>query len=74
MTRIIEYTGEKEAVISLLQELQKHLVSIDDERVQIMTAQYGKNYFSYLQKLMSQNNGIMYLALEGKTIIGLIAG
>lgn len=74
MARIIEYTGEKEAVISLLQELQEHLVSIDDERVQIMTTQYGKNYFSYLQKLMSQNNGIMYLALKDKTIVGLIAG
>lgn len=36
MPEIVRYKDEREQVIGLLTELQKHLVSVDHENVQIM--------------------------------------
>lgn len=72
--RIVRYTNERNAVIALLEELQEHLVSVDVEKVQILADQYGEEYFCYLQQLLADNSGVMYLALADDSVVGMIAG
>ena len=71
--RIFRYTNERDAVIALLEELQEHLVSVDVEKVQIMTDQYGEEYFCYLQQLLTDNSGVVYLASVDDSVVGMIA-
>lgn len=72
--KIVPYTDEKEPIIALLEELQEHLVYVDAEKVQIMSDQYGEEYFCYLQQLLTDNGGVMYLAMSDDSVVGMIAG
>lgn len=74
MPEIVRYTDEREQVIGLLIELQKHLVSVDHEKVQIMNDSYGEEYFAFMFRLVTDNDGVIYLAKEENAIVGLIAG
>ncbi len=71
---IVPYSNEKQQVIKLLVELQEHLVSVDEERVQTIYDEYGEEYFNYLYGLVKTNDGIMLLAVSGNEVIGFIAG
>lgn len=72
--KIITYSNEKQQVVKLLIELQEHLVSVDDEKVQTIDDAYGEKYFSYLQGLVKKNDGIILLAVSGNEVNGFIAG
>lgn len=74
MSEIVRYTDEREQVISLLIELQNHLVSVDHEKVQIMNDSYGEEYFAFMFRLVTDNDGVIYLAKERNEVVGMIAG
>lgn len=65
---------DKEEVITLLVQLQEHLVAVDDENVQMLTDRYRKEYLDYLFDELRDNNGILLVAENATTIIGLVAG
>jgi len=65
---------DKGEVITLLVQLQEHLVAVDDENVQMLTDRYRKEYLNYLFDELRDNNGILLVAENATTIIGLVAG
>ena len=72
---IREYaTKDKAEVITLLVQLQEHLVSVDDEKVQTLTERYRIEYLDYLLDELRKNNGVLLVAENATTVIGLIAG
>lgn len=71
---IIPYSNEKQQVVNLLIELQEYLVSVDDEKVQTIDDEYGEKYFTYLQGLVKNHDGIILLAVSGSEVVGFIAG
>ena len=72
---IREYpTKDKADVITLLVHLQEHLVSVDDEKVQTLTERYRIEYLDYLLDELRNNNGVLFVAENATTVIGLIAG
>ena len=71
---IVPYSNEKQQVVNLLVELQEYLASVDDERVQTIEDEYGEKYFTYLQGLVKNHDGIILLAVSGSEVYGLIAG
>lgn len=72
---IREYAPKDRAeVIALLVQLQEHLVTVDDEKVQILTDRYRKEYIDYLFDELRENNGVLLVAENAATIIGLVAG
>lgn len=72
---ITEYCAryEKESRV-LLYQLQEHLVNIDDEHVQIHTANYGEAYLSFLLRNIQNHHGTIMLAIKKPNVIGLVAG
>lgn len=72
--KIVPYSDEKQQVVSLLVELQEHLVSVDGENVQTIDDEYGEKYFAYLQRLVKNNDGIILLAVSDGEVDGFIAG
>jgi len=58
----------------LLVQLQEHLVAVDDENVQMLTDRYRNEYLDYLFDELRENNGILLIAQNDVTIIGLVAG
>ena len=72
---IREYAPKDKAeVITLLVQLQEHLVSVDDEKVQTLTERYRIEYLDYLLDELRKNNGVLLVAENATTVIGLIAG
>ena len=72
---IREYAPKDKAeVITLLVQLQEHLVAVDDENVQMLTERYRNEYLDYLFDELRENNGILLIAQNDVTIIGLVAG
>lgn len=72
---IREYAPKDKAeVITLLVQLQEHLVAVDDENVQMLTDRYRNEYLDYLFDELRENNGILLIAQNDVTIIGLVAG
>ena len=72
---IREYAPEdKSQVIMLLVQLQEHLVTVDDEQVQILTDRYPKEYRNYLLDELKENHGVLFVLENATEIIGLVAG
>ena len=72
---IREYAPEdKSQVIMLLVQLQEHLVTVDDEQVQILTDRYPKEYLNYLLDELRENHGVLFVLENATEIIGLVAG
>lgn len=65
---------DKAEVITLLVQLQEHLVSVDDENVQVLTDRYRIEYLDFLIDELRDNNGILLVSKNDSTIIGLVAG
>ena len=74
MISIVRFSSQKEQVIRLLIELQEHLVSADNENVQVLLKDYGEKYYHHVMNLLEENEGVAFLALEGKDIVGMVAG
>lgn len=58
----------------LLVQLQEHLVTVDDEQVQILTDRYPKEYLNYLLDELRENHGVLFVLENATEIIGLVAG
>lgn len=72
---IIEFEEKyRNQVTHLLVELQSYLAEIDDEKVQIVNAEFRNNYLDYVLDTVKFDNGKIYLAVENNEPIGLIAG
>lgn len=72
---IIEYNPKYDNQIKdLLVELQNYLVDIDDWHTQIMKPEYRESYFKMDMDKVKNQNGKIYLAIENKSVIGLIIG
>jgi ribosomal protein S18 acetylase RimI-like enzyme len=73
--QIREYkSSDKNTVITLLEELQDYLVSIDQKKRLIRAAEFGEVVWNDDLKDVKENDGIIYLAEEDKQSIGFIAG
>lgn len=72
---IIEYNEKyKEAVKDLLVELQEYIVSIDQEKYNIITKEYRDKYFNKTIEDINKYEGKMYLYKDNDKIIRLIVG
>ena len=75
MIAVVEYDeAYRMPCVDLLVELQEHLVSVDNENIQVLTENYYKNYMDYVLLLSREHHGQMYIALQNNVIVGLIAG
>lgn len=73
--KIIEYQEKyRESVCFLFVQLQRHLVDVDPEKVQMLHETYCNEYCDYVLQLLKQHSGKMYLAAENGMIVGLVAG
>ena len=72
---IIEYSEKyKQEVINLLIELQQHLADIDVEGYNILTENYGEQYFEKVLNEVILFQGKMFLYNHNDKILGLVAG
>ena len=73
--KITEYSEKySEEVKKLLIELQEHIADLDKEKYNILTDQFGEQYFEKTIKEVQEHNGKILLAQEDDKITGLIAG
>jgi len=72
---IIEYNKNySENVKDLLVELQEFIVSIDKEKLNIITPEFREIYFKMTMDEVEDNEGKIFVAKENDKIIGFIAG
>lgn len=72
---IIEYSKVyDEQIKDLLVQLQEYLVKIDNWNTQVLYEDYKEKYFRIDMDKVEQQEGKIYLAKEGKIIVGLIIG
>lgn len=73
--RIIEYEEQyREAAQDLLVELEDHLVSLDQDHLEQVGADYREKMLQYDLADAKASDGMAYLAIEGDRVIGLIIG
>lgn len=61
-------------VVSLLDELQAHIVALDPYQIQSFGEKYQSEYFSYVEQAVAQAGGKMLVALLHDTVVGFVAG
>lgn len=72
---IIEYDSKyDEEVKNLLVELQEYIVSIDEEKYNVITLEYRDQYFNETFDKINMNQGKILLAKDNNKIIGLVIG
>lgn len=72
---IIDYSSQYDDYIKdLLVELQEHIVEIDREKYNILTADYREKYFVKTIDEVNKYEGKIFLAKEDDTIVGLVVG
>lgn len=74
MIKIIEYNGNKEVLVNLIEELQDYLVQIDPLQRLRRLPEYGDIYINNTLKKIEQNHGIIYIAEFENIPVGIIAG
>ena len=71
---IVEYNNSfDEQLKDLLVELQEHIVSIDKFNLNIISKNYREEYFRKTINEVTDNQGTIFVAIENKTAIGMIA-
>ncbi len=73
--QIIEF-GKKYTieVKNLMVELQEYIVSLDKNKLNIITPEYKDKYFTKTFKQLKANSGKMYIAIEDDKVVGLVCG
>ena len=72
---IVSYNNKYDDEIKdLLVELQEYIVSIDKEKYNILTKNYGEKYFVKTMEEIKKYNGKMLLYKEESKIVGLVVG
>lgn len=73
--KIIEYEEKYlEDVKNLLLELEEYIVSIDEDRLDVVGENYEDQMAIIDLKEVKDNNGKCYLAIDNNKVIGLIMG
>lgn len=73
--KITEYSPKyAEDVKDLLVELEEYLISIDEDGLDTLSADYREKYFENMLKEVGENSGKVFLALEEERAVGFIAG
>lgn len=73
--KIIEYLEKYDnSIKDLLVELQEYISDIDREKYNILTSDFRQKYFEKTMEEVKKNEGKIFLAQEGKEIVGLIIG
>lgn len=72
---ILEYEEKYlENVKDLLVELEEHIVSIDEDKLDVISEDYREKYVLCDFKLLEDNGGKCYLYVENNKVVGLIMG
>ena len=72
---VVEYNCRYDKEIKdLFVELQEYIASIDKEGFNIVTANYGEEYFKKTFQEIEKHNGKMFLFEENGKIVGLVVG
>ena len=72
---IIEYEDKYlEDVRDLLVELEEYIVSIDEDNLDIVSADYREKMALVDLEKIKNNNGKCYLYIDNKNVVGLIMG
>jgi len=63
-----------DAVKDLFTQLQTHLIACDDRNILVLKDTFREEYFRFAMRELVQNSGILLLAVEEDTVLGLISG
>ena len=73
--RIIEYLPRYHmACESLLVELEKHLISMDEDHLDTLGEGYKEKMLDYELNQVAQKNGKCFIAVINNSVVGLIMG
>lgn len=72
----IEEIKEKhfEEVKNLLVELQEYIIQIDNFNLNTISKDYREKYFDFMLKDCENNQGKIFVAVDGERVVGMIAG
>lgn len=72
---IINYADiYEEDVKNLLGQLQEYIVSIDKEKYNVVTENFKEEYYRKTMDEISKYEGVIFLAKEKESIVGLVVG
>ena len=72
---IMDYSSDySDEVTALLDELQRHIVSLDPYHIQSFGEGYHTQYLASVEQTVSQSDGKMFIALKNNVVIGFTAG
>lgn len=74
MIKITKFTGKKETLIKLMEELQDYLVQIDPLKIRRRMLEFGEIYTNNLFQKIKTHKGIMFVAYDENIPIGMVAG
>ncbi len=74
MVKIVEYSSDKESLVSLMEQLQDFLVEIDPLKRLKRPSTYGKVYVDDLLKKIQSREGMIYIAKIDEAAVGMVAG
>lgn len=61
-------------VKDLLMELQEYIIEIDNFKLNVLAKDYREKYFEYMLKDCKNNQGKVFVAVNGNKVVGMIAG
>lgn len=74
MLKIVEYSGDKESLVNLVEQLQDFLIKIDPLKRLQRSSSYGEIYVNDLLEKIHANEGVIYIAKIDEVNMGMIAG
>lgn len=73
--KIVEFNkSHSEQVKDLLVQLQEYIVSLDKNKLNIITPQYREMYFKKTLNEIRKNKGKMFVALSNENVVGMVCG
>lgn len=66
--------ADHDDVNRLLIQLQNHLVSVDDEKIQLLTEDYCNTYLDRMLDIVKAHEGKVFVAISSEMVIGAVLG
>ncbi|MFA6427668.1 MAG: GNAT family N-acetyltransferase [Candidatus Magasanikbacteria bacterium] len=66
--------SDKKGLIQCVEDFQKYLMGIDDSNMLYCPKGYGLKYVNNMIKELKRSTGVIFVAIDGKGIIGYCAG
>lgn len=66
--------SDKKQLVAAIEALQDHFVSMDMTGTFTRQPGYGKTYAKYIQNEVKKHNGVIYVAMDGKQMVGFVSG